>query len=79
MLHQTKTPIGEAWYIPGYGAKGSAISGAFTIYYTLPLHKRKALPIDADVEAGRASAGGDDAGGGAKDFKIPSVSGAASR
>lgn len=79
VLHQTKTPIGEAWYIPGYGAKGSAISGAFTIYYTLPLHKRKALPIDADVEAGRASAGGDDAGGGAKDFKIPSVSGAASR
>lgn len=38
-LHETKNPAGNPWYIPGYGTRNSSISGSFSIYYTLPLHK----------------------------------------
>lgn len=38
-LHETKNPDGNPWYIPGYGSRNSSITGSFSIYYTLPLHK----------------------------------------
>ncbi len=41
ILHESKTPHGNPWYIPGYGTRTSAISGAFTVTYTLNLSGRK--------------------------------------
>lgn len=41
ILHQTHPAVGDAWYIPGYGTQNSAISGSFSLIYTLPLDKGK--------------------------------------
>lgn len=41
ILHQTHPAVGDAWYIPGYGTQNSAISGSFSIIYTLPFNKSK--------------------------------------
>lgn len=38
LLHESQTPRGEAWYIPGYGTRGSTFTGAFSIIYTLPFN-----------------------------------------
>lgn len=39
LLHGGKTDYGEAYYIPGFGSRGSTVTGSFSVYYTLPLHK----------------------------------------
>lgn len=44
ILHETKSVHGEPWYIPGYGTRGQAIAGSFTISYTIPF-KEKPVPI----------------------------------
>lgn len=41
ILHESKTPYGKPWYIPGYGTRKSPISGAFSVTYTLDLSGRK--------------------------------------
>lgn len=40
ILHETKSIHGEPWYIPGYGSRGQAITGAFTISYSIPFSIR---------------------------------------
>ncbi len=40
IIHESKNVHGQPWYIPGFGTRGQAISGAFTFTYTLPLNKR---------------------------------------
>lgn len=40
ILHESKQKYGSPWYIPGFGARGQAISGSISIYYTLPLNKK---------------------------------------
>jgi len=45
ILHQSAATYGEPWYIPGYGSCNGAITGSFTVSYTLPL-KRKPSPVD---------------------------------
>lgn len=45
LLHESKNAHGKPWYIPGYGARGQAITGSFTISYTLPL-KNKNILVD---------------------------------
>lgn len=43
ILHQSKGSYGEPWYIPGYGSRKGAVTGSFSIVYTLPLgHLNKA-------------------------------------
>ncbi len=42
----TSTQYGEPWYIPGYGARGTSISGAINITYTLPLGKKRVPNVD---------------------------------
>lgn len=39
ILHESHNTYGDAWYIPGYGSRGSAIGASFSIYYTLPVDK----------------------------------------
>lgn len=31
----------DPWYIPGYGSRTGAITGGFSLFYTIPLHKKK--------------------------------------
>lgn len=46
ILHETKNPVGEPMFIPGYGKRGSAVSGNFSLMYTLPINKKKAPEVD---------------------------------
>lgn len=39
LLHESRAPHGKPMYIPGYGKRGGAFSGSFSIIYTLPLNK----------------------------------------
>lgn len=39
ILHESKSPVGEPMYIPGYGKRGSAMTGNFSLMYTIPLGK----------------------------------------
>lgn len=41
ILHESKTPYGQPMYIPGYGSRESAVTGAFTVTYTFELNKRR--------------------------------------
>lgn len=57
VLHQTKPDTGEAWYIPGYGTNGSAITGSFSIVYNFRFNHRKhngygpATDVGSDFDA----------------------------
>lgn len=37
LLHDTDTPYGNAWYIPGFGPRNRSINATFAISYTIPL------------------------------------------
>lgn len=39
LLHQSPTPYGSPWYIPGFGTKSAPLTATFSLFYTLPLHK----------------------------------------
>lgn len=39
LLHEGKSTYGEPMYIPGYGKRGNALTGSFSIIYTIPLGK----------------------------------------
>lgn len=56
IIHQSKTTFGEPWYIPGFGSRGSSISGSFSIVYTLPL-QRANKPNAKDVLKAESIAG----------------------
>ena len=47
-LHESKTPAGKPWYIPGYGSRNSSITGSFSVFYTLQLSKPR--PTDRKPE-----------------------------
>ena len=50
LLHGGSTSAGEAMYIPGFGKRGSAITGSFSVIYTLPLNRspRKTVNTEGD-------------------------------
>ena len=51
MMHCTKGPHGSPYYVPGYGSRSGALTGAFYITYTLPFrHKTKDPAPDTDIE-----------------------------
>ena len=39
ILHESKNPSGKPWYIPGFGARNAAVTGAFSFSYTFSLEK----------------------------------------
>ena len=45
MLHESKCEYGEPWYIPGFGSRGSSLTGAFNVMYTIPLSRKKTTTI----------------------------------
>lgn len=46
ILHESDTPFGKSMYIPGYGKRNGAITGSFSIMYTLPLNKPAVPEVD---------------------------------
>lgn len=50
ILHQTHPVSGNAWYIPGYGTSGSAISASFSLFYTFDLNKKKKAEVNNTTE-----------------------------
>lgn len=46
---------GDAWYIPGYGTRGGSWAGGFSVYYTLPLNKRRAPVVESEADASTLS------------------------
>lgn len=46
ILHSSKAPYGNAWYIPGYGTRGSWLGASLSLMYTIPLNKKSAIPFD---------------------------------
>ncbi len=47
ILHESKAKYGEPWYIPGFGARGSSVSGTFSVVYTIPLQHLNKPKADA--------------------------------
>lgn len=50
ILHESKNEYGKPWYIPGYGSRGSSVTGAFSLMYTIPLHKKQSKPVDVEAD-----------------------------
>lgn len=53
ILHETKNPAGEPMFIPGYGKRGSSLTGSFSLMYTFPidkLNKKKAAEVNISNE-----------------------------
>lgn len=48
IIHESKNIHGEPLYVPGFGKRGSGISGAFSIIYTIPLNSRTSKSVDND-------------------------------
>lgn len=46
VLHEGTHIYGNPWYIPGYGSRSIGFSGAFSVSYTLPLHKTSPAPAE---------------------------------
>lgn len=51
ILHRSKDRYGQPWYVPGFGEPG-AISGSFSVIYTLPLLKLNKPKPDAVIDTG---------------------------
>lgn len=41
IIHESPTSHGRAWYIPGYGTNTSPLAASLSVFYTIPLDKRK--------------------------------------
>ena len=51
IFNSSKDIHGEPWYIPGFGPRTQRINGAFSVFYTLPLHKGVVYDIDSKTKA----------------------------
>lgn len=45
ILHESKSAYGNPMYIPGYGKRNGAISGNFSIMYTIPINKKTSAEV----------------------------------
>lgn len=49
ILHESHAKYGSPWYIPGYGSRSGAITGSFSIVYTIPFHRGGLNKISDDI------------------------------
>lgn len=57
LMHQSRDMYGKPWYIPGYGARGTNVTGSFSVVYTFGLsHLNKKLPDDVLNEIAQGEA-----------------------
>lgn len=47
-LHESEAAYGRPWYIPGYGSRNGAVTGSFSVTYTLSLKKKDIEPPVAE-------------------------------
>ena len=40
--------MGKPMYIPGFGKRGNALTGSFSIIYTIPLNKKGSAKVNTD-------------------------------
>ena len=50
ILHESKSAYGNPMYISGYGKRNGAISGNFSIMYTIPINKKTATEVKQSEE-----------------------------
>lgn len=50
MLHISSSPNGEPMYVPGFGKRSSAVTGNFSIMYTLPLAGKHRHEVEIDSQ-----------------------------
>lgn len=66
ILHESKTPYGKPWYIPGYGSRNGAITGSFSVSCTFGLERLNKKPaedvLDEDTSADRLTVPSDSTG-----------------
>ena len=43
IMHESATPHGKAWYIPGFGARNRSLNATISLSYTIPLSNSDAL------------------------------------
>ncbi len=41
LLSEKKNPNASVWYIPGFGTRDNRVTGAFSVFYTIPLKSKK--------------------------------------
>ena len=46
VLHESKSPHGQPMYIPGYGKRNGAITGNFSIMYTIPINNKSTREVN---------------------------------
>lgn len=44
ILHESKVRYGQPWYIPGFGSRTAAVTGAFAVTYTFSIDKLNKAP-----------------------------------
>lgn len=49
-LHESDDEYGQPWYIPGYGSRNGALTGSFSITYTLPIQKKNAVEPELSID-----------------------------
>lgn len=50
LLHESKSEYGRPMYIPGFGKRGGAFSGSFSVIYTLPLNKPAKPEVNTETD-----------------------------
>lgn len=56
IFNYKKNTNSDPWYVPGYGARTNNITGGFSLYYTIPLHKKKKAVVPDVTDAVNAPA-----------------------
>lgn len=46
LLHETKNANGQPMFIPGFGKRGSVVTGSFSLMYTFPINKKKTPEVN---------------------------------
>lgn len=52
LLSEKKNPNASAWYIPGFGTRNNRVTGAFSVFYTLPFKKNDFKENTKDIYTG---------------------------
>lgn len=52
LLSEKKNPHSIAWYIPGFGNRDQKITGAFSVFYTIPFKKNSSEETTKDIYTG---------------------------
>ena len=46
VIHESPTTYGNAWYVPGFGTRNSALGASLSVFYTLPLKGKRETQVE---------------------------------